>query len=287
MPGMAAPLALSTIGLGCGSLGDGRLSDDDAARLVAKALDLGLTLFDAARSYGMAEERLGRALAGRSDVVVATKGGYGVDGVADWTPDCVRRGVDDARRRLQRDVLDVFHLHSCPADVIPRVVDALRARVDDGAVRCAGYSGDGAGLSHAAASSAFDVVECSYSPVDQAARASMDEAAARGAGVVVKRALMNACWRHDARPDAHDVATYWDRARAMDVAGIAAAAGIDVDELCVRHAAHARGVSSVLIGTTSAAHLERAVRAAARGPLPDDVSTMLRAQFDPSWTGVV
>ena len=77
-----------------------------------RALDLGLTLIDTARSYGLSEERIGRHLARRRDeFVLSTKVGYGVDGLADWTYECVLAGVDAARDRL-RDRRD---RHRAPA----------------------------------------------------------------------------------------------------------------------------------------------------------------------------
>src|SRR5262245_30575932 len=90
-------LAVSALGLGAGSLGDPRLSDSDAERLIDAALDLGVTLIDTARSYGASEERIGRALRGqRRRAVLSTKVGYGVEGARDWTAEAVSRGIDEA-----------------------------------------------------------------------------------------------------------------------------------------------------------------------------------------------
>jgi len=90
------------------------LPEEAAARLLNHALDLGLTLIDTARSYGLSEERIGRHLARRRDeFVLSTKVGYGIDGIPDWTYDCVVAGVDAARARLRTDVIDIVHLHSC------------------------------------------------------------------------------------------------------------------------------------------------------------------------------
>src|SRR5271169_796867 len=111
VPFGAAGLTVSRLGLGCGGLGETRVSDADAERLVLGAFDLGVTFFDAARSYGLAEERLGRILVSRRDaVVLSTKGGYGVEGVEDWTGPVLTRGIDEACARLRTDRIDVFHL---------------------------------------------------------------------------------------------------------------------------------------------------------------------------------
>jgi aryl-alcohol dehydrogenase-like predicted oxidoreductase len=68
---------VSAIGFGCASLGS-RISAADGRRAIARALDLGLTWFDVAPSYGdgCAEALLGQALRGRRDkVVICTKFG--------------------------------------------------------------------------------------------------------------------------------------------------------------------------------------------------------------------
>ena len=69
-------------------------------QLLHHALDLGLTLIDTARSYGLSEERIGRHLGRRRDeFVLSTKVGYDAPGHPDWTYGCVIAGVDAARDR--------------------------------------------------------------------------------------------------------------------------------------------------------------------------------------------
>jgi aryl-alcohol dehydrogenase-like predicted oxidoreductase len=283
-------LHVSPVGLGAGPLGDARLGDAEADALVGAALDLGVTLFDTARSYGASEERLARALgARRRDVVLATKGGYGVDGVADWTPDAIRLGIDGALARMRTDAIDVFFLHSCDLGTLTRddLLEELDRAKRDGKVRLAGYSGEGDALAWAVASGRFDVVECSVNPFDQSniARAIRD-ADARGLGVLAKRPLANAAFRFDAPPEAHDVRVYWDRMRAMalDPSPLAWPA------LSVRFAAFAPGVTAALVGTSRAAHLESAVRAVGEGPLDDSTAARVRdawAARGAAWPGII
>src|ERR1700694_3817438 len=74
-------LSVSVLGLGAGRIGEPATSDADVDRLVGGALEAGVTLIDTARSYGLSEERLGRALAGRRErVVLSTEGGCGASG---------------------------------------------------------------------------------------------------------------------------------------------------------------------------------------------------------------
>ena len=66
--------SVSQIGFGCARL-DGRAGLRQATRLLETALDLGITYFDVAASYGMAEEAVGQVLGNVPDIVIATKVG--------------------------------------------------------------------------------------------------------------------------------------------------------------------------------------------------------------------
>jgi len=74
------PLGITTsqVGFGCGTL-VGRSTLKEAAAIIEAALDVGIRYFDAAPTYGMgtAEEVLGLVVGNSSDVVIATKVGYG------------------------------------------------------------------------------------------------------------------------------------------------------------------------------------------------------------------
>ncbi len=284
--GLSVPL----VALGAGHIGSPELADADVARLLDRALELGVTLVDTARSYGLSEQRLGRWLSARKGrVLVSTKCGYGVRGHEDWTPGCIREGIEDALRTLQVEALDLVHLHSCPREVLerPGVVDALCAAQRDGKVRVAAYSGEGEPLRWAIDSGAFGAVQCSVSLVDQAGIDTLvAHAASRGVGVLAKRALGNAPWRFAQRPHAEDLAAYWDRFRALALP--------EPEEgwqaLALRFTAAVPGVGALLVGTSRPAHLESAVKAAEQGPLPPERYAQLRAAFgraSPGWGGLI
>ena len=281
-------LTVSILGLGAGRIGGPETTDADVDRLLGTAAELGVTLVDTARSYGDSEERLGRALEGRRDrLVLSTKLGYGIPGVPDWTGPSVEAGVDDALTRLRTEVIDVVHLHSCPREVLERgeVIEALHRAVRAGKVRVAAYSGENDALEWAVRSGTFGVVQCSVSLVDQGVLASaVPEAAVRGLGVLAKRPLGNAPWRFDDRPDASDVAEAWERFRALDLDPHAGS----WDALAARFSAFAPGVSSILLGTASPAHLMAVARALEDGPLPSPVLAAIHAahaRVGRDWSG--
>jgi aryl-alcohol dehydrogenase-like predicted oxidoreductase len=288
----ATGVRVSALGLGGGALGEARVSEREAEALLLGAVDMGVTLIDTARSYGSSEERIGRLLGARRDrVVLSTKGGYGAHGAPDWTGEAIARGIDEALARLRTDRIDLFHLHSCPLETLRRD-DILRA-LDDarsaGKIRVAAYSGENDALSWAIESARFGSVQCSVNLFDQRSlETAIANAAARGVGVVAKRALANAPWRFDERPAGHYCETYWSRMRAMQLDP----SPLAWLELAVRFAAHAPGVASILVGTASVDHLRACALAAAQGPLPAELEHRVRAAFraaDPhgAWTGEV
>jgi aryl-alcohol dehydrogenase-like predicted oxidoreductase len=286
----ATGLQVSRLGLGCGGLGESRISDAEAERLVHAALDLGVTFFDAARSYGPAEERLGRALGSRRrDVVISTKGGYGASGCEDWTGACITRGIEEALGRLGTDHIDVFHLHSCPVHILERgdIHDALLGARQRGKIRVAAYSGDNEPLAWAVGCETFGSVQCSVNLFDQhALRESLPRASQRGLGVVAKRPLGNAPWRFASRPEAHDVGALWDRWIAMKLHP----RGLSFEELALRFSAFAPGVGCAVVGTTRIEHLTAAVKMVDAGPLDDSARDHVRTAFRAhggGWPGLV
>jgi aryl-alcohol dehydrogenase-like predicted oxidoreductase len=108
---------VSLVGLGCNNFA-GRIDFDATKAVVHKALDLGITLFDNADTYGErggAEEYLGRILGDRrKDIVLATKFGRPMD-AAGKLQGASRRYIMDAcevsLKRLQTDYIDLYWQH--------------------------------------------------------------------------------------------------------------------------------------------------------------------------------
>jgi aryl-alcohol dehydrogenase-like predicted oxidoreductase len=270
-------IQVSAVGLGCGALGDARLTERDVEHLLLGAVDLGVTLFDSARGYGLSEKRLGRVLGGR-EVVRSTKGGYGIDGISDWTSTALSRGIDAALARLRCERIDLFHLHSCPLEILQRgdLLGALEAARAAGKVRVACYSGDNEALGWAVRSGRFGAVQASVSLYDQRNLWVLE---GTGAGVLAKRPLANAPWRN---VEPHDDASRAYRERhqrlALDPGG-------EWDDFAARFAAFAPKVTSILVGTTSLEHLHRAVDSVARGPLEPALIRALHQRFETASAG--
>ncbi len=284
-------LHVPVLGFGAMQAGDPRIGEEHAARLLNLALDLGLTLIDTARSYGLSEERIGRHLAHRrAEFVLSTKVGYDADGFPDWTYGCVVAGVEAACKRLHTDVIDIVHLHSCDLDRLEsgEVVEALEDCRRAGKLRVAAYSGDSAALRYAIALGAFGSVQASVNLCDQEALPALAEARDCGLGTIAKRPLAGQSWRA-AEPSAEPV--HREYARRFDVLrgepGVGAA---DLEALALRFAAYSPGVDCAIVGGTSPGHLAKNAASVADGPLDPSQHCAIRAAFGrhgAGWPGLV
>jgi aryl-alcohol dehydrogenase-like predicted oxidoreductase len=128
-------LRVSAVGLGCNNFG---WSIDQAAsnKVVARALDLGVDLFDTADRYGTtggeSEIVLGKALGERrKDIVLLTK--FGVDLVdarlRNSSRSYVINALEGSLRRLNTDWIDIYMIHwpdfSTPMEETLRALDDL------------------------------------------------------------------------------------------------------------------------------------------------------------------
>jgi aryl-alcohol dehydrogenase-like predicted oxidoreductase len=144
--GKAGP-QVSVVGLGCNNFG-GRTGLEDARKVIGKALDLGITLFDTADMYGNrggSEEILGQVLgARRKDIVLATKFGMAMDDAGTMqgaAPAYIKRAVEASLKRLKTDWIDLYQLHQPdPKTPIEATLRALDDLVREGKVRFIGCS---------------------------------------------------------------------------------------------------------------------------------------------------
>ena len=140
-------LRVSQVGLGCNNFGL-RLDVEATRRVVHRALDKGVTLFDTADSYGNrggSESQLGEVLgARRQDIVLASKFGWEMDDAGvkrGGARSYVMKSVEDSLRRLRTDYLDLYQLHKPdPLTPIEETLRALDDLVRQGKVRYVGCS---------------------------------------------------------------------------------------------------------------------------------------------------
>lgn len=205
----ATGIEVSALALGTWELGGlwwGPMDANDGVALLHRALELGVTTYDASDAYGngRSEVILGEALRGRRDeTVIITKSGYlvGIDGAQDLflqrdapQPQCyepwyIRHECELSLRRLQTDYIDVYLLHDPPVDVVKQDEpwETLRELKQAGKVRSIGLSSSTAACLEAVKRGHAEVVEVPYGvALQDAARELFSLCAERDVGVVAR-----------------------------------------------------------------------------------------------------
>ena len=215
-------------------------TDQEVQTLLARAAELGINLLDTAPAYGSSEQRLGRLLKNREQWVICSKVGEEfLAGTSVYKFDAahVRSSIERSLRDLHTDYLDIVLIHSDGRDKTildsTDCVETLQRLQQEGLVRSIGMSSktvDG-GI---AALERMDVVMATYNKEATADATVIDFAAQHGKGILIKKAL-----------NSGHVST------AADGAGKA-----------LEFALSKNGVSSVIVGTINASHLQSNVEAA-------------------------
>jgi aryl-alcohol dehydrogenase-like predicted oxidoreductase len=213
------------IGLGLAALGrpgylnlghSGDLGEDrsvDALRrhcheVLDAAYEAGVRAFDAARSYGRAEEFLGEWLRSRNPEGVTISSKWGYVYTADWRvdadpPEVKHHDVETLRRQMAEtrenlgDWLDLYQIHSATPDSGVLEDDAVLAELAElragGLAIGASVSGTSqrATLERALDLELFDAVQATWNLHERAAEPALERARAAGLTVYVKEALAN------------------------------------------------------------------------------------------------
>lgn len=140
-------LRVSEVGIGCNNFG-GRIDTRETGRVIDKAIDLGITLFDTADIYsnrGGSETAMGEVLKGkRHKIVLATKCGMQMD-EAGKLKGASRRyimsAIEGSLKRLQTDYFDLYQIHQVdPLTPMEETLRTLDDLVRSGKVRYVGLS---------------------------------------------------------------------------------------------------------------------------------------------------
>jgi pyridoxine 4-dehydrogenase len=150
---LGGDLPVTRLGYGTMQLtGDGIWGDpkdpDEAVRVLRRAVELGVTFFDTADSYGpvVAEQLIKKALHPYADgLVIATKAGLTRSGPGDWRPvgrpEYLRQQVEMSLRNLGLERIDLHQLHRIdPLVPLADQVGELKLLQDEGKIRHIGLS---------------------------------------------------------------------------------------------------------------------------------------------------
>jgi aryl-alcohol dehydrogenase-like predicted oxidoreductase len=286
-------LDVSRVGLGCNQFG--RKLDRDATRAVVDAaLEVGVTFFDTADTYGSGESErfIGAALGERrAGVVLGTKFGQdtSVPGPG-GSRDHMRRALEASLERLGTDVIDLYTYHR-PDGVTPleETLAAMQELVDEGRVRWLGLSNVDAVQVAAAAGSGVTVVAVQnhYSLLRRDDDAEVLPLCRRhGIGYVpyfpLASGLLTGKYRRGepapagSRLAGRDVEPRdLEAVEALERLGVARGRGIL--ELAVGGLASIPGIASVIAGATSPEQVRANAAAGAWHASDDDLDAIARA----------
>ncbi|MDU5510067.1 aldo/keto reductase [Enterococcus gilvus] len=143
-------LEVSELGYGCMGLNHHRgpaKEPKEMARVVQEAFHQGVTMFDTAEVYGpyTNEILVGEAVKDfRKDIVLATKGGFKIDGQSNF-PDSskktLRASLEGSLKRLQTDYIDLYYIHRVdPHTPIEEVAETIQQFRKEGKIRHWGLS---------------------------------------------------------------------------------------------------------------------------------------------------
>lgn len=251
------------------------VSDEDADAFLNRVLDVGINFIDTAPDYGVSEQRIGDAIAGRRDeYFLATKCGCAYVQHADhieikhvWEPEVVQRNLETSLQRMRTDYVDLLQFHGGDAETLQRagLIDQLVSFREQGLIRHVGVSSNFDNLPGLIALDVFETFQLPYSCLSPANHDLMSQAAEAGAGVIVRGGIAHG--GPDAeirRPALNDV---WQDARLDEL--------LDDDmtraELILRFTLSHPNCHTAIVGTCNAAHLDENLAAARKGGLPNDL----------------
>ena len=294
-------LRVSVAGLGAG--GFSRLglktgkTEDEAARLVLEAVDLGINLIDTAAAYGT-EGVVGRALTSlqRDQVVISTKSTVRLDGDR-VTPEGLVASIDNSLRIMGIEYIDVFNLHGVHPDdygyALETLAPVLDAEKRKGKIRHLGVTeaaivdNTNEMLKRALQDPVWEVFMVAFHMMHQVARSNIfAQTQVKGIGTLLMFAVRSIF------ADPPRIARKVKELAAKGLVNSSLGANDDplgflihdggasnLVEAAYRYARHEPGVDVVLFGTGNAAHLRSNVASLLKPPLPDVDRAKLSALF--------
>jgi len=274
--------------------------ESDIHRLVHRALDLGINLFDSSPGYGDSELILGRALKGvpRDHYLVSTKmridAGMWDDVV---TPEAVVKSVENSLRRLQVSELDVFLVAGWPKPrAYERIIDELLPVLDRlrqqgrfrylGASEASRYDGAHEWLARGLRDDLFDVVMVAYNMINQCAEREVFPLCRKNdVGTMIIFAVRKLFNRPERLKEV--IAALQKRSLIAqgalpvdDPLGWVLGDGADsLIDAAYKFCAGNEDVSTVLTGTNSIDHLQENLGAVSGPPLAEEMVEQLRFLF--------
>jgi aryl-alcohol dehydrogenase-like predicted oxidoreductase len=305
MPGMErrilgkTDISVSLLGLGglfTSALGPGL---EESRQAVRRAIALGVNFIDTAPAYADSEEVLGKILPDiRAPFILSTKLGGRPRPFDPQDRKQLHFSVRESLRLLGREAIDILFLHepdrpqqyawwTDPESAHGPVVEVLQELKRAGLIRFTGLAGTTVTeMAHFLRRGDFDVVltAFNYSALfREAANEVLPAARERGMGVVAGSVLQQGGLGRRYDDVVHSKPAWLSRARQEQFLAFYKfldELGMPIVELCLRFAVSQPELHTILIGPKTARHVEDAVAAVEKGPLPPDVLDRLKQLAD-------
>ncbi len=182
-------------------IGWGPVNDEVSIASLKKAYDLGITFYDTANFYGLghSEELIGKTLADKKDVIIATKVGHrlNIDNSIrlDYSKNHILEACDKSLKRLKREVIDYYQLHSAKLSHLENgeCIEAMEQLKKEGKIRYWGLSlntfhpsPEADFLMERNLASGFQLV---FNIINQKALNVLEKAAQNGYGIIARMPL--------------------------------------------------------------------------------------------------
>ncbi len=266
----------------------------DVNDLLNSALDAGLNVIDTAAAYKTSEELIGEAVGKRrKDFYLLTKCGA-LDAFArfDWSKKGILETIEQSLRALKTDYLDIAQLHSCDANILRQgdCIEGVQRAQEKGYTRFIGYSGDNEDAKYAIKMNVFDSFQTSVNIADQTPiDGNIKLAAEKGLGVIAKRPIANAVWRHKEKPSESYHHEYWDRIQKLKFDFLDKSLE-EATATALRFTLSIEGVDTMIVGTTKPGRWSENAKFVREGKLSTEEFEAIRNRWrevaDESWVGM-
>ena len=287
-------MEFSVLGFGGAEIGWNNESEQTVENLLNSAIDAGLNVIDTAAAYKTSEKLIGEAVGKRrKEFYLLTKCGA-VDAFTryDWSKKGILETIEQSLRNLKTDYLDIAQLHSCSAEVLRQgdCIEGLQRAVEKGYTRYIGYSGDNEHARAAIDLDVFDSLQTSVSFADQSPiDVNIPLAVEKDLGVIAKRPIANAVWRHDSKPENSYNHEYWDRLQKLKFNFLNKSVE-EITATALRFTMTIPGVATMIVGTTKPDRWQENAKYVSEGNLPDEEFEAIRDRWrevaDESWVGM-
>ncbi|MFN3190180.1 MAG: aldo/keto reductase [Aureliella sp.] len=273
--------------LGYGSMGlrgpktwGKRVVDDDAAdAFLNLVLDSGINFIDTAPVYGVAEERIGRAISHRrSEFFLATKCGCDylqheehIEIRFKWTPDVIKRDIETSLIRMKTDHVDLLQFHGGTLEELKAggLIELLLDYKKQGIIRHLGVSSKLPHIGDLLTCEEFEVFQLPCSVLAPEHLESI-RVASHQAGVIVRGGIAHG--GPDAEIERPVLNEVWEQADLDTMLP----AGMSRAQFLLRLTLAIPGCDTTIVGTCNPDHLAENLEAAKAGPVDQDLLARVR-----------